>query len=73
MDARHYDPQRLKELREKSGKTQEQIARLVKRKRLTISRAERGESASYDLLCRLAKRYRVPVVSILRSDVQTGA
>ena len=63
MDARHYKHDELAALR--GDKTQEEVAKIIGVKRLTIIRAESGVVASYELLCNLAKLYNVPVTSLL--------
>ncbi|HEY0429014.1 MAG TPA: helix-turn-helix transcriptional regulator [Pyrinomonadaceae bacterium] len=58
MNANHYNPQKLVEWREESGKTQEKIAEILGVDRNTISRAEKGKVASYDLLAGLCGLYK---------------
>lgn len=57
MNASHYDPKKLIEWREEFGQTQEKVARLLNVDRNTISRAELGKVASYDLLAELCRIY----------------
>ncbi len=49
MDKRHYNHKELQKIREQFY-TQEKIADKIKKHPKTISRAETGESASFDLL-----------------------
>lgn len=71
MDTRHYDPNKLKQLRlEKSKRegteiTQQAVAKVLNVHRQTIYRAEYGLDVPYELLCDLANYYQVPVVSLL--------
>lgn len=65
MDKRHFDPDRLKRLRQSRGETQEQVAIALNVNRQTIYRAEAGNGIPYELLCDLAAHYGVPVVSFL--------
>lgn len=65
MDARHYNPDALKALRRVRGESQEQLATKLNVKRQTIYRVEAGESASYEILCKIASHYGVNVVSVL--------
>lgn len=65
MNSRHYDPDKLKELREAAGLTQEQVAAKLEVHRQTVFRAETGQSASYELLCALCELYDHDVVNLL--------
>jgi transcriptional regulator with XRE-family HTH domain len=66
MDARFYDSTRLVRLREKKGKTQEQVAEELDVTQMTICRVETGKGVSFELLYRLARYYSVPYKSLLR-------
>lgn len=65
MNSRHYDPEKLKKLREDKDLTQEQVAVTLNVHRQTIFRAEAGQNASYELLCALCDLYDQEVVSLL--------
>jgi transcriptional regulator with XRE-family HTH domain len=65
MNFRHYDPGKLKELREIKGLTQEQVAKHLGINRQTVFRAETGQSASYELLCDLCQLYNNAAVTDL--------
>jgi DNA-binding XRE family transcriptional regulator len=65
MNSKHYDPGKLKSLREQKGETQETVARALDVHRQTIYRAEKGLDVPYELLCDLAHHYQVPVISLL--------
>jgi len=65
MNSQHYNADKLKQLREGKGLTQNQAAEALSVDRQTIYRAEAGLSASYELLCSLADLYEVEVISLL--------
>lgn len=65
MDATHYHPEKLKEAREKLGKSMQQIAEKIAVDRQTIYRAEAGKNASYELLAALCKLYKIPMSAIV--------
>lgn len=65
MNSQHYNPEKLKQLRESKALTQKQVADQLGIDRQTIYRAESGQSASYELLCSLAEMYEVEVTSLL--------
>lgn len=65
MDSRHYNNEKLKQLRESRNLTQKQVAEVIGRDRQTVFRAESGQSASYELLCAFAQVYSVDVVAFL--------
>lgn len=71
MNANHYDPEKLKQLRSQKSKgvtseiTQQMVADALGVQRQTIYRAENGIDVSYELLCELAAYYDVEVVSLL--------
>jgi transcriptional regulator with XRE-family HTH domain len=66
MDSRHYDPDKLKELRERFGLTQEQVAEKLNIHKQSVYRAEAGRVASYELLCALSALYKTEVIGLLR-------
>jgi transcriptional regulator with XRE-family HTH domain len=72
MDARFYDSPRLVRLREKKGKTQEQVAADLGVTQMTVCRVETGKGVSFELLCRLASYYSVPYKSLLREPPPAG-
>lgn len=57
MNGNHYNPKKLVEWREEFGKTQDKVAELIGVERNTISRAETGKVASYELLATLCRIY----------------
>lgn len=65
MNSKHYDPEKLKSLREQRGETQETVAKALRVHRQTIYRAEKGLDVPYELLCDLAKYYGIEVVKLL--------
>ena len=65
MNSRHYDPDKLKCLREQRGETQENVAKALHVHRQTIYRAENGLDVPYELLCDLAKHYEIEVIRLL--------
>jgi transcriptional regulator with XRE-family HTH domain len=71
MNWRHYDHEKLRQLRREKSAAEgrkislEDVASALAAHKETISRAERGAVASYELLCQLADFYQVPVTSLL--------
>ncbi len=68
MDARHYNPTKLTELRKQTGLTQAQVAEKLKKQRQLVNKAEQGKpnaGVSYDFLCDLTSFYGLPVTEIL--------
>lgn len=68
MNLNHYNPTKLVEWREKSGKTQEQIAEIIGIERNTVSRAEKGKVASYELLASLCRVYEKSTHELIYSQ-----
>lgn len=66
MKAEDYKIEKLKALRAKKKLTQKQVAEAVGHDRQTIYRAETGKGAGFQLLCKLAEFYDVPVTSLLK-------
>lgn len=71
MDARHFNPEKLKQARQERSfqirkmLSQNDVAKALGVAYQTISMAERGKMASYDLLCRMAEFYDVSVTDWL--------
>ena len=65
MNARHFDPNKLKQLRKEHQLTQEAVAERIGVHRQTVYRAERGLDIPYELLCDLSSVYDVEVVTLL--------
>lgn len=66
MDSRHYNHDRLRRLREKTGLSQEFVAsNVLEGGRRLIVRAEAGECLTYENLVELASFYKVPIKSLL--------
>lgn len=65
MNSSHYDNTKLAAWREETGLSQKTVAERLDVARNTISRAEIGEVASYDLLCQLAYFYNKPIKDLL--------
>ena len=65
MNASHYDPQKLIDLRKQNSLTQDELAKLVDVDRQTIYRAEAGRAASYELLCAIADLFKIDRTSLL--------
>ena len=57
MNSKDYNHQKLVKWREESGKTQEKIAQILSIDRNTVSRAETGRIASFELLAALCRIY----------------
>lgn len=68
MNKQQYDFKKLKELRGKVF-TQEQLAKKLNVHPKTISRAENGESASFDLLWQIATACNIPLKEIIKDNV----
>lgn len=68
MTKDHYKHERLKELREAAGLTQEQLAARLDTHWGTISRVENGKSCSFFLLVKLADIFNVSWQSLLRIE-----
>lgn len=65
MDSRHYNNEKLKRAREAAGLTQEQVAELLNVHKETISRADRGTVASYELLVQICAICKIGIKDIL--------
>lgn len=65
MDQTHYDHRKLEEARNLLGKSQQEIAEEIGVDRQTIYRAEAGKNASYDLLVKLCRFYRIPMTNLV--------
>jgi len=66
MDSRHYKNERLRQLRERKGVSQEKVANEVLRgDRRLIIRAEAGRAITYENLVALADYYGVPILGLL--------
>jgi DNA-binding XRE family transcriptional regulator len=74
MDARHYFPEKLTELRAKAEPviSQEALAVEFGVHKMTILRAEKGRSANYELLVKYATRFNVAVTDLLRPHPVTS-
>lgn len=68
MDAKHYDPAKIIELRKKAGWTQAQFADEMGVVPMTIYRVEKGLVVSFDLLMRIAGKFSVAVTELLRDE-----
>ena len=73
MNANHYNPKKLIQWREDSGKTQEKIAEILNVDRNTVSRAETGKVASYDLLASLCAIYEKSTHDLIYSKPVAAA
>jgi DNA-binding XRE family transcriptional regulator len=73
MDSKHYDPRKLTAARERSGRTQQEMADMLNVHRQTICRAEAGKTASYDLLVSLCMAYGIAITDILEPYPATVA
>jgi transcriptional regulator with XRE-family HTH domain len=65
MDNTFYDHEKLQSARTLLGKSQQEIAEEIGVDRQTIYRAEAGKNASYDLLAKLCRFYRIPMTNIV--------
>jgi transcriptional regulator with XRE-family HTH domain len=65
LDSRHYNHKELRALRLVKDISLVQLSSDLKVERKRIWRAERGECATYDFLCRLAEYYDRPVTYFL--------
>ena len=72
MDQTHYDHRKLEEARSLLGKSQQEIAEEIGVDRQTIYRAEAGKNASYDLLAKLCRYYRIPMTNLVHPFPQIG-
>lgn len=76
MNARHYNSEKLKRVREERSLTQELVAKKLDVNRQTIYRAEKGLASSYELLCDMSAVYDIDVTSLLYPrplpDVKSG-
>lgn len=67
MNSTHYDPIKLTQLRE--GKmTQKQLAAVLEVTEMTVYRAEKGSSASYELLLKICGIFGVDIRDILTPE-----
>ena len=73
MNGKHYNPQKLVEWRDEFGKTQVKVAEIIGVERNTISRAETGKVASYELLATLCKIYGKSIHDLTYSNPVTTA
>lgn len=67
MNRNHYKNEKIRELREEAGLTQEQLAARVGAHSVTISRVETGVVCSFDLLCRIAVALGVGWSELMRT------
>lgn len=67
MNNNHYYPEKLAEIRKGIG-TQEEVAEKLGISNITLSRAENGKNASYELLCAIASLANVDVRDLLKSN-----
>ena len=65
LDRRHYNHKELRALRQARGVSLVKLSGDLQVERKRIWRAERGEGATYDFLCRLAQYYDRPVTYFL--------
>ena len=70
MNDNHYHPEKLAEIRKKVG-TQEEVARRLGITNITLSRAENGKNASYELLCAISNLANTDVREILKQNQTT--
>ena len=68
MNSNHYNPSALVKWRNEAGQTQDQIARELSVDRNTISRAETGKNASFELLTGLCKLYGKTMHELIHSE-----
>ncbi len=73
MDSSFYDNDKLKELRQIHGLTQQEVADRIGIRRQTIWRAERGLSISFDLLNALASVYGIKTLKLMRDSRSVAA
>ena len=66
MDSKHYNSQKLAELREAKNWTQDYVAKELKVVRETIVRVENGKNASYEILCAYTALLGINVTDILK-------
>jgi len=67
MNGNHYFPEKLAEIRKSIG-TQEDVAGKLGVTNITLSRAENGKNASYELLCSIANLANADVRELLKSS-----
>lgn len=67
VNAKHYNAEVLRQWREGAGLSQEALAEKIGVHRITIIRAESGDSASYDLLLRIASEFSRSVTEALHA------
>jgi len=65
MNARHYNHEKLRKLRESLGLTQRQVAAALRVHYETVYRAEAGAQVSFDLLCDLCELYEVSPLAVI--------
>lgn len=65
MNSTHYDPSKLKALRERKQMSQPDVAEVLNVHPQTVYRAEAGINISYELLCDLADFYQINVIDLL--------
>jgi len=66
MNAEHYNPELLATARKKAT-TKTELAKTLGVTKMTIYRAEKGESVSYELLSEICREIGIDVKSILVS------
>jgi transcriptional regulator with XRE-family HTH domain len=64
MNRRHYDPERLRKLREAEGLSIRGLAKQLRVNHMSVQRAENG-NVSIDTLCLLANYFNVPVTRFI--------
>ena len=67
MNENHYYPEKLATIRKQIG-TQEDVAEQLGITNITLSRAENGKNASYELLCSVANLAKIDVRELLKSS-----
>lgn len=73
MNSQHYYNKKLVDARELLGKTQQDIADALSVDRQTIYRAEAGTNASYELLVRMCRFYRIPMTNVVIAEPEIAA
>lgn len=68
MNANHYKHEKIKELRESAGLTQDDLAERLNVHRVTISRVETGAVCSFELLCEIAHTFGLTWPNLLRIE-----
>jgi len=73
MDSSFYDNDKLKELRQIHGLTQQEVADRIGIRRQTVWRAERGLSISFNLLNAFARVYGIKTLKLMRDARSVAA